>query len=277
MLAISVDTLVENTHFSLGYSSPRQIGLKAVESAFSDIVAVGANPAFALISITIPKNCARTIGDQIYVGVHHALKRIGATLIGGDTTVGGNSLALSVTALGTYPAKRKPITRSGAKVGDLILVTGDLGESAAGLFALQHGITTYPQIIERHLEPTCRTDLINTISQIANSAIDISDGLSSELHHICKASRVGCLIEHDSIPLSQETRALAATHDRNPYEWAWNGGEDYQILYTVPPHLKQQAHGVVIGSITDTQARLKMRDGAISTFEPEGFDHFGGG
>lgn len=280
-LAISVDTIVEGTHFLFSLSKPEQIGIKAVETSVSDIIAVGATPRFVLISITLPNitsiQATSETARLIYNGIDDACNRMQLAILGGDTTVGGNAWSISVTSLGYIEGDDAILTRGGAKPGDLIFLSGPLGRSAAGLYALKRGLSD-PQltdVIKHHLAPRCRFDLAKKLNAIASSAIDISDGLSSELHHICRASKVGCLIEEDLIPLDVATLTLAQSLSLNPYELAWHGGEDFEILFTCSPHLEQLAPGVRIGKITESVGELAvLRDGRLEPIVAKGFDHF---
>jgi thiamine-monophosphate kinase len=282
-LAISVDTIVEGTHFLLSLSTPQQIGIKAVEASVSDLIAVGALPKFILVSITLPRASPNidnsNLCRKIYEGIDDACQRMQLTILGGDTSVGSDSWSVSVTSLGYILSDKRILTRGGAKQGDLIYVTGALGRSAAGFYALKHKLKD-PQLsdlIQHHLAPRCRFDLLaSELGELATSAIDISDGLSSELHHICRASKVGCLIDEALIPIDAATLYLAQTLTLNPHELAWNGGEDFEILFTCPRHLAARgAPGVCIGEITEEGSGLSvLRRGRLEPILAKGFDHF---
>jgi thiamine-monophosphate kinase len=274
LVALSVDTLVENRHFSFAWSTPYQIGFKAMESSLSDIVAVGGRPEFALIAITVPREILLSRAAEIYTGIRASCERTGTIVIGGDTTGGGNSLVISVTALGRVVDPQQLTPRSGARPGDLIFTSGVLGGSAAGLLAITEGLSGFDEIRRRHLEPQCRIDLAGNIGALATSMIDISDGLSSEITHICKASGVGCLIRERDIPLAGETLRLAQMTDRDPYLFAWDGGEDYELLFTVAPESRNRAPGVCIGEITTGPDLLVQRTGRREVIQSGGFDHF---
>jgi thiamine-monophosphate kinase len=274
LVAVSVDTIIEGSHFSLDYFTPRQIGIKGLESSLSDIVAVGGRPEFALVSITVSKRGDFAKAEDIYAGIRDASARCGVIVIGGDTTVGGDSLSLSVTSIGRIPSDEWITPRSGARVGNQIYVTGALGGSAAGLHLFTAKIAGFERLKLKHLEPKCRVDLANSIGLIATSMIDISDGLSSELYHICEASKVGCVVYEDRLPIDLDTRELAAKSHLDPFRWAWNGGEDYELLFTCEPKDAAVAPGTLIGEVTEERVVLVERGGTREKVVRGGYDHF---
>jgi thiamine-monophosphate kinase len=276
LVAVSVDTVVEGTHFSLDYFLPRQVGIKAVESSLSDIVAVGGCPEFVLISLTVADKNQLSEAQDLYAGVRDACARCGVIVIGGDTTVGGTAMCVSVTSIGRIKSEQWLAPRSGARVGDLIYVTGPLGCSAAGLHLFTSNTPGFERLRIKHLEPKARVDLSSMIGEIATSMIDISDGLSSEIYHICESSKVGCLIYEYRIPLDLDTLELAARSDLDPFRWAWNGGEDYELLFTCAPKDASRAPGVCVGEITSDTSVLFESKGSRNAIVRGGYDHFTG-
>lgn len=278
LVAISVDSLVEGTHFSFELYSPSQVGAKAIESAVSDIVAMGGEPRFVLIAITRPKKLATETLKEVFDGMHTTCAERKLLIVGGDTTRGGDALTICVTAIGYIADESRICRRSDAKVGDLIYVSGPLGGSAAGLTALQHKLPGLDQVKKRHIEPRCRADLSGQIGSVANALIDISDGLSSEMHHICNASNVGCIIYEEKIPLFPGVVDVAEHLGIDPLTFAWDGGEDYELLFTVSQEENSKAAGqlpgVLIGEITDSQGVRARRGDSERSVQPGGYDHF---
>lgn len=278
LLVISVDSIIEGTHFSFDLSSPTQIGKKALESAISDVVAMGAAPRFVLISFVAPKVLPLARLKEVFDGIKQQCAERRIVVLGGDTTSGGNALSISVTAIGYATDEARICRRSSAKIGDLVYVSGPLGGSAAGLHALQLKLPGLDQVKRKHQEPSCRADLVEQVSSVAHALIDISDGLSSEVHHICKASTVGCLVYEERIPLLPGVEAVALHLGIDPFKLAWDGGEDYELLFTVSPETLADfaltVPGVCIGVITDTCAVRAMRHGQERTVAPGGYDHF---
>jgi thiamine-monophosphate kinase len=232
LLAISTDTLVAGVHF-LPDINPADLGYKALAVNLSDLAAMGADPAWISLAITLPEvNEAwlKAFSDSLF----DQLNYYGMQLIGGDTTRGPLSMTLTINGL--IPAGRA-LTRSGARIGDWIYVTGTLGDSAAGLAILQDRLqvedsTDRNYLLTRHLRPQPRILQGQALRDLASSAIDISDGLMSDLQHVLKASQCGARIELDELPLSQ---ALTANTDADQaLRWALTGGEDYELCFTVP-------------------------------------------
>lgn len=275
ILAVSTDTIVEGDHFSFDYFTPTQVGIKAIESAASDIVAVGGKPRQIYISLCLPDDIEIERLDEIYHGINQACLRLGAYVLGGDTTHGAQ-LVISVTVIGIIESEDRICPRSAAKPGDLIYVTGPLGSSMAGLRLFQKKVSGFEDIKKYHLEPSCRIDIIDRISPYANAMIDISDGLSSEIHHICRQSNCGAIIHESKVPLLERVIDVATMLGEDPYSYAYSGGEDYQLLYTIPSDLKDKAVGTEIGKITRAkEILLDGKDGMI-IFENRGYDHFRG-
>lgn len=273
LIAVSTDAFVEGIHFSFEFSKPNQVGAKVIEASLSDIVAVGGKPNFVLISLCTPKETDISLLDSLYEGVYAACKRCNSVLLGGDLTASPNKITISITAIGEVVSKKNLCPRSGAKPDDLIFVTGPLGTSHAGFRALEKNISGFEEIKTAHQSPKCRVDIIDKIAPIATSMIDISDGLSSEISHIAAASNCGAVIYEREIPILPEVKQVAALLNENPYDYAWSGGEDYELLYTVPEGHAAQAVGTKIGVVTGEEVlveRSDKREKIIAT----GFDHY---
>ncbi|MDB2701679.1 thiamine-phosphate kinase [Flavobacteriaceae bacterium] len=267
---VSTDFLVEGVHFDLSYMPLKHLGYKAVMVNLSDIFAMNAMPTQITVSIAISNRFPVEAVEELYAGIGHACSRYKVDLVGGDTTTSQKGLIISVTAIGT--AKEEKITyRSGAKEHDLIVVSGDLGGAYAGLQVLerekavfevnpqsQPDLSTYAYSIERQLKPESRKDIVELLDElniVPTSMIDISDGLSSELLHLVKASDVGCQIYEDKIPIDPEVLGICKEFSINNTTAALNGGEDYELLFTVDQNhfeaIKNHPLLSVIGHITE--------------------------
>jgi len=282
LLAISTDTLVSGVHF-LADISPRDLGYKALAVNLSDLAAMGADPAWLTLALTLPdvdESWLSAFSDSLF----EQLDYYGVQLIGGDTTRGPLSITLGIH--GMVPAGRA-LKRSGAKVGDWIYVTGTPGDSAAGLAILQNRLqvsdtqqTDY--LMARHLRPTPRILHGQALRGLANSAIDLSDGLISDLGHILKASDCGARIDLDAFPLSSELLALVSPDQA--LAWGLSGGEDYELCFTVP-EINRGALEVAIGNLgvayscigqiaPASEGLQLLRNGEPVTLDLKGYDHF---
>ncbi len=246
---ITTDLLVEGIHFNLIYTPLKHLGYKAVVVNLSDLYAMNATPKYITVSIAVSTKFSVPALEQLYEGIRIACERFDVELIGGDTTSSLSGLFINITAVGE--AKKENIVyRSGAKKNDLICVSGDLGGAYCGLQllerekevflgdpAIQPQLSGYDYIVERQLKPEPRRDIIQKLKEAGiqpNSMIDISDGLSSELLHLCKNSELGCTIFEDKIPVHHQTEAACEMFRLDTSIAALNGGEDYELLFTVP-------------------------------------------
>jgi len=245
---ISTDMLVEGIHFDLMYTPLKHLGYKAVIVNLSDIYAMMATPTHITMSLAISNRFSVEALSEFYEGVYAACDRYNVDLIGGDTTSAEKGLVISVTAIGEV-APDKYVTRSGAKDGDLLCVSGTLGAAYLGLQLLerekriflespgvQPDLQSRAHTIGRFLKPEARTDVVSWLQEhgvTPTSMIDVSDGLSSEILHICKKSDVGCVLYEDKIPIHDESREVAFDFQIDPTMCALNGGEDYELLFTV--------------------------------------------
>lgn len=245
---ISTDMLMEGIHFDLTYFPLKHLGYKAVMVNLSDIYAMNGTPKQITVSIALSKKFCIEDLEDLYAGMRLACSQHNVDLIGGDTTSSLTGFAISITAIGTAP-KGTAVKRNGAKETDLICVSGDLGAAYMGLQLLERekiateGKDIQPDfagkeyILERQLKPEARKDIIEALRKEnikPTAMIDVSDGLSSELMHICKQSKCGCRIYEERIPIDYQTAIMAEELNINVITCALNGGEDYELLFTVP-------------------------------------------
>jgi thiamine-monophosphate kinase len=244
---LSTDLLVEGIHFDLMYTPLKHLGYKSVVVNISDIYAMNATPTQILLSIAISNKFSVEALDEFYSGVYFACEKYGVDLVGGDTTTSQRGFVISITAIGEV-APDSYVKRSGARVNDLICVSGDLGGAFLGLTILEREKKIFEQtgaqpdlenqayIVGRLLKPEARKDVIEFFAAheiIPTSMMDISDGLSSELLHICKQSNVGCVLYEDKLPLNEDSKEFAYKLELDPTACALSGGEDYELLFTV--------------------------------------------
>jgi len=244
---MSTDLLVEGIHFDLMYTPLKHLGYKSVVVNISDIYAMNATPTQILLSIAISSKFSVEALDEFYEGVYAACEKYQVDLVGGDTTSSQRGFVISITAIGEV-APDSYVTRSGAKVNDLVCVSGDLGGAFLGLTILEREKRIFQEtgsqpdledqsyIVGRLLKPEARKDVIEYFAKheiMPSSMMDISDGLSSEMLHICKQSGVGCVIYEDKLPLNEDSKAFAYKLELDPTACALSGGEDYELLFTV--------------------------------------------
>ena len=293
-ILVTTDLLLENVHFDLTYVPLKHLGYKAVVVNLSDIYAMNGTPRQITVSLGISKRFAVEHIEQLYDGIRLACDVYGVDLVGGDTTSSRQGLVISITAIGDAP-KNEVVSRYGAHANDLVCVTGDLGAAYMGLQLLERekvasagnkdftpDFSGKEYIIERQLKPEARKDIIQSLRNagiVPTSMIDISDGLSSELLHICHKSHVGCRIYEDRIPIDYQTAVMAEELNMNLVTAALNGGEDYELLFTVPLHQHEQVEAIpgikIIGHITDESLGYAMitRDGQEIPLRAQGFNH----
>lgn len=291
---VSTDMLLEGVHFDLTYVPLKHLGYKAAVVNFSDIYAMNGTPRQITVGLGVSSRFTVEHIEELYAGMRLACEVYGVDLVGGDTTSSRAGLVISITCIGDA-APGKVVGRNGAKDTDLVCVTGDLGSAYMGLTLLerekkvsagqkdfQPDFAGKEYLVERQLKPEARRDIIEALAKadiLPTSMIDISDGLSSELLHICKSSDVGCRVYEDRLPIDYQTAVMAETVNMNLVTAALNGGEDYELLFTVPltDHDRvSQIPGVkVIGYITaaDKGAALITRDGAEIPLQAQGFNH----
>lgn len=282
-LLATTDLLIDGIHFDLRYISFYQLGAKALLVNISDIAAMAGIPRYALIAIAVPDNIKVKELNEIYRGIKKTASAYKVSVIGGDTSGSKNGLMINITLLGE--AKQgNIIKRDSAKPGDKIFVTGTLGDSSAGLELLKKG-KRKGFLINRHLKPTPRLKEAYFIAKnrLATSMIDISDGLSTDLNHICRMSMVGAVIFEDKIPLSKELKK--AELEKGPLEYALSGGEDYELLFTVKARNVEKVYNAIskgrlsaamIGEITEKKKGVLLvgSKGRQRPLLAAGFEHF---
>lgn len=232
-LLLTVDVLVEGVHFLRRYP-PEAVGWKAVSVNVSDLVGNGGYPRWILVSLILPPDLEVSYVERVYEGIKRACNFYGCRVVGGNISR-GDKVILDVSAVGE---STRPVGRSGARPGDLLFVSGTLGDSRAGLELLLMEKKEYEEfelrLIERHLRPTARTDYVRHIQRYATASMDISDGLVIDASHLSERSGVRVDIESERIPISAELRLFCERHGKDPIEYALFGGEDYQLLFTHP-------------------------------------------
>jgi len=283
-LLATTDMLLEGVHFDLATTDLFSLGWKSAAVNLSDIAAMGGTPRFCLTALGIPSSLTVRDLEEFYRGLNACLKKFGAVLTGGDTCRSRTGLVISVSVLGEADKKRI-ITRSGARPGDLLFVTGTLGDSAAGLELLQRKAaakgSVNRKLTEKHLRPVPRVTEGRklAVAGIASSMIDVSDGLSSDLRHICEQSGVGAEVFIERIPLSKELRSVKGLK-QPPVQYALSGGEDYELLFTAHPANTRKLDSLKIaateiGIITGGGSVLLKDDrGRDRMLAATGYDHF---
>lgn len=292
---ITTDLLLEGVHFDLTYTPLKHLGYKAVAVNLSDLCAMMATPTHITVSIGISNRFSVEALDELYEGIYTACSRYHADLVGGDTSTSVKGLVISVTAIGEVATDRF-VTRSGAKPNDLICVSGDLGGAYLGLQLLEREKSLFlehpdiqPELAQhaypvgRLLKPEPRTDIVSFLQEAGitpTAMIDVSDGLSSELLHICKASDAGCVIHDDKIPVHADSKAAAEELHLSAITCALSGGEDYELLFTIAQNdyeaIAKHPDISVIGYITESGkgALLQTKAGPVHKITAQGWNAF---
>ena len=292
---MTTDLLLEGIHFNLEYVPLKHLGYKAAVVNFSDIYAMNATPTQITVSLGISKRFSVEDLEELYSGIRLACERYNVDLVGGDTSASMTGLTISITCLGTAAAK-DIVYRNGAKVNDLICVTGNLGTAYMGLqllererIVMQANENATPAfegreyLLERQLKPEARRDIIEKLREAGikpTSMMDISDGLSSELMHICTQSNVGCAVYEDKLPIDYQAAALAEEMNLNIVTCALNGGEDYELLFTCSlddyEKLIPLEDVYLIGHITKPEYGINLigRNGEEISLQAQGWNAF---
>ena len=284
LLIFTTDTLVERIHFDLKYFSFEEIGWKAMVANLSDIAAMGGLPRYALVTVGLPKSVRVEDVLSIYKGASRIAQKYRCKIIGGDTTLVPKYLFICIALLGEVE-KKFLVTRSGAKKGDLICVTGRLGEAQAGLEFLKKYGRQKLSFARKHLQPQPRINeariLVKNLK--INSMIDISDGLSSELFHLTEESQLGTAVYEQNIPISSKCLKLSSFMNKTPLSWALSSGEEYELLFTVDrkdqgkiERIKPKVNISLIGEMVDKRDGVKLiqKSGKIKDLKKVGFVHF---
>ncbi|MDW5289947.1 thiamine-phosphate kinase [Formosa sp. PL04] len=276
-VVVTTDLLVEGVHFDLSYMPLKHLGYKAVVVNLSDVFAMNADATQITVSIAMSNRFPLEALEELYAGIETAAKLYGVDVIGGDTTSSTTGLLISITALGTV-SKDDVVYRNGAKPNDLLVVTGDIGGAYMGLQVLerekevfkvnpnnQPDLEPYTYIIERQLKPEARQDIVKLLKELEvkpTSMIDISDGLSSEIIHLCTQSKVGCDLYENKIPLDPQFISTCEEFDIDGTTVALSGGEDYELLFTVSqedfPKIKANPNLTIIGFMTEESAGMHL-------------------
>jgi thiamine-monophosphate kinase len=294
-LVVSTDMLLEGPHFDLSYVPLQHLGYKAVAVNVSDIAAMNAKPEQITIALGLSNRFSLEAVDMLYEGIRSACKNYKVDLVGGDTTTSPSGLVISITAIGRV-AKNKTVLRSGAGINDIICVTGDLGAAFMGLQVLerekevfktnpemQPDLEKYEYLVGRQLKPEARMDIIYELAEkniVPSSMIDISDGLASELLHLAKNSNVGIKIFEEKIPIDSETYDTAVEFKIDPTTAALNGGEDYELLFTIKQAdfelVKNHPDIHFIGHTHDNvdQNLMISKMGTVVPIQAQGWRHF---
>lgn len=280
----TVDALAEGVHFDMRFTDFKQLGRKAMASNLSDIAAMGAVPQWALIHLSIPAGVTVKNITDLYRGISAYAKKFGTQVIGGNIARAQSEWIIVVTLLGEVkPANM--LKRSGAKPGDIVAVTGDLGGSHAGLKILRHAMERgkFPYVIRKHLTPAPRNEWIQKLLQKGikiNACIDISDGLSSDLHHVCRSSKVGAELIMEQIPYHPETQKVAAFLNEKLEDYILHGGEEYELLMTFTRSNFEKArivlgkHITPIGTINTSRTLTALCNGRKIRVQAKGYKHF---
>lgn len=295
VLLLSTDMLLEGIHFDLSYTPLQHLGYKAVAVNVSDVAAMNGRPEQILVGIALSNRFSVEAVDELYKGIRAACENYNIDLVGGDTTASPSGLVLSISIIGRAK-KGTEVYRSGAKDTDIICVTGDLGGAYIGLQVLEREKQVYladpnmqPQldlheyVVGRQLKPKARMDIIYELAELGiqpTSMIDVSDGLASELFHLSKQSGTGMRIFEDKIPIDQDAYNTAVEFKLDPFTCALNGGEDYELLFTIRhsdfEKIKNHADIQFIGYVhPDTQQNVMItKNGNVVPLKAQGWDHF---
>jgi thiamine-monophosphate kinase len=290
---VTTDLLLEGIHFDLVYVPLKHLGYKAAVVNFSDIYAMNGRPEQITVSLGISKRFSVEDLESFYSGLRLACEIYGVDIVGGDTTSSLTGFTISITCIGST-AEGHAVCRDGAKESDLIYVSGDLGASYMGLQLLEREKAAWDgsgdfqpdfagkeYLLERQLKPEARKDVIKALEEngiLPTAMIDLSDGLSSDLLHICKQSKVGCQVYEERLPIDYQTAMMAETFNMNVTTVALNGGEDYELLFTVPLHQHERMNGIkgvhLIGHIAKEEqgCYLVTRDGQEMQLRAQGWN-----
>lgn len=294
-MLVSTDMLVEGIHFNMMYTPLMHLGYKAAIVNFSDIYAMNGDVTQITVSIAVSSRFSIEAVEEIYKGIHKACELYQVDLVGGDTTSSTSGLIISITAIGEV-AKEEIVYRSGAKENDLLVVTGDLGGAFMGLQVLEREKEVYKEnpemqpelegfdyILERQLKPEARKDIIHYLKELGvrpTAMIDVSDGLASEALHLASNSELGVIIYDEKIPTDQETYNVARDFNLDASVAALNGGEDYELLFTISQadydKIKDTKHLSIVGYMTDKNSGCHIvdRGGQLIPLTAQGWNHF---
>jgi thiamine-monophosphate kinase len=296
----TTDAFVEGVHFDLTFTSLKHLGWKVIAANISDIVAMGGIPRYATVSLALPGKLSVEMMEELYLGISSACEKYSCRVVGGDTTSSLANMMVSVAMTGEC-SEQDVVYRSGAQPGDYLCVTGHLGASVAGLKILQRekkqylqsaqptefrpNLEPYGEALEKHLMPKPRLDIVRLLNRgvKVHAMIDISDGLASEVHHLCASSNMGATIHEHNIPLTGITQRIAEEFSEQPTDYALYGGEEYELLFAITEEelgkLERMTNDVtIIGRITEKSAGVEVvrEGGEHEALGFTGWDHFKG-
>ena len=285
---VTTDMLVEGVHFDMTYTPLRHLGYKAVAVNLSDICAMNATPKQILVGVAVSNRFSVEALEELYAGIRLCCERYEVDLVGGDTSTSRVGMVISITAIGEVESDRIAY-RSGARLHDLLCVSGDLGSAYSGLLVLerervtfqanpnfQPDLESYDYVLERYLKPEPRVDIVKLLAEkeiVPTSMIDVSDGLASEVLHLCKQSRCGCEVYEERLPIDYQTTRVCSEMSQNmlPVSNALNGGEDYELLFTISQgdyeKIKDSTEVHIIGHITEEGSPAVMVTPQNTTIE----------
>lgn len=293
LVLLSTDMLAEGVHFDLTYTPLRHLGYKAVSVNVSDICAMNGTPTQITVSIGISNQFSVEAVEELYKGMRYACEEYGVDLVGGDTISSHSGMVINIAILGK--ATKEEVTyRNTANAGDILCVSGDLGAACAGLLVLDRGkktfandpegrpdLTGYEYVLKRQLMPQARVDIIKLFKEnkiVPTAMIDVSDGLSSEVNHLCEDGRIGAVIDEERIPINEATKKVAEEFKQSPMAYALSGGEDYELLFTLSKKdfekLKNSDQIKRIGEIVTPAQGVSFRDksGTLHPLSSKGWD-----
>lgn len=292
---VSSDVFLENIHFDLMYVPLKHLGYKAISASISDVYAMNGTAEQVVVSLGVSSRFPLEAIEELYEGIKRACDQFQVDLVGGDTSSSSKGLMLSISAIGKVD-KSNIAYRKGAKPNDIIMVSGDLGRPYLGLQILereksvflanpsiQPELAPFDPLIKKQLMPEARKDVISLLQQlnvVPSAMIDVSDGLASELRHLCTASNLGCIIHEDKLPYHEDTMLVASEFNLSPLTCAMNGGEEYELLFSVSQadflKLKGNPHFTPIGYFTEAQGQAQLMDqsGALHEIKAQGWSHF---
>ncbi len=288
-LLSTTDILIEGVHFLPHVISPYQLGRKAISVNLSDIAAMGGEPRFLLVTLAVPKSTATAWIEKFYDGLESVCEEFSLSVAGGDTSQSLKGISISITLIGEVESGGA-LLRKDAKIKDIVFITGYLGDAGAGLelvLAGGHAAGDGDELVRRHMDPKPRVKCGRFLSKnkLAHACIDLSDGLSSDIHHICESSGVGAVVFEEKLPVSCELIRYETRLKNKALHYALNGGEDYELLFTVPPEKKEEILELwpadfpklsQIGEIVSKEegVSLKGTEGKRTPLNAGGFDHF---
>jgi len=295
VILLSTDMLAEGVHFDLTYTPLRHLGYKAISVNVSDVCAMNGKPTQVTVSLGISNQYSVEALEELYRGMRYACEEYGVDLVGGDTTSSNSGMVISISILGK--AKKEDVVyRNTAQVGDIVCVSGDLGAAYSGLLILNRGkqqfandpeerpdLTGYDYVLKRQLMPQARVDIIElfkTNNITPTAMIDISDGLSSEVHHLCEDAKIGAVIDEERIPIHENVKKVAEEFKKSAMSFALSGGEDYELLFTLSKKdfekLKTSEQIKRIGEIVTPAQGVSFRDkaGKLHPLSAKGWDSF---